>query len=245
MTSNIAISLNQVSVYYGQVCALHNIDMDIHDKEFLTIIGPNGGGKTTLSRAMLGMLPITAGSISIYGNEPKHSAGLIGYVPQFVKIEHKFPINVFEVVLTARLRPGMNWFHRYTAEDRHVVEDVLQRLHLSDIKHRQIGQLSGGQLQRVFIARALAIQPKILILDEPTANVDPASRQLIYDLLFELNQEMAVILISHDSEFISQCRCTVACIEKTCIYHGSSELPETIAHRMFRSHDHPNPGIVQ
>lgn len=219
-----AIEIENLSVYYDDVCALSNINLTVSEKEFLGIIGPNGGGKSTLVKAILGLIKPSSGSVKIYGKEPGNQQRILGYVPQFLKFDRNFPINVMDVVLMGRLPAGCRLFHRYTKEDREIAETMLEKLGMHELKERQIGQLSGGQLQRVLIARALAVQPKIILLDEPTSSVDSTSKYQIYELLNKLNEEITVIVVTHDTEAVSSHIKSLACLNTKLYYHGAPEL---------------------
>ncbi len=219
-----AIEIENLSVYYGNVCALSDINLTVMEKDFLGIIGPNGGGKSTLIKTVLGLIKPSSGSVKIYGKEPGSEERLLGYVPQFLKFDRNFPINVMDVVLMGRLPAGCRLFHRYTKEDREIAEMMLEKLGVHELKERQIGQLSGGQLQRVLIARALAVQPKIILMDEPTSSVDSASKQHIYELLEKLNEEITIVVVTHDTEAICSHIKSLACLNTKLFYHGVPEL---------------------
>ena len=207
------IEINDVSVNYGPVYALQNINLKVKSKEFLGIIGPNGGGKTTLLKALLGLLKPTTGSISIKGNHT------IGYVPQFTFFDRNFPISVLETILMGRLPKKISWFHRYSAKDKKRAEEIMNQLGILEFKNRQIGQLSGGQLQKVLIARALIIDPEILILDEPTASLDTKTKKEIYEILKMLNEDKTILIVSHDLEDLFSYIDSVAYVNRTLQYH--------------------------
>ncbi|MBF8984246.1 ABC transporter ATP-binding protein [Lutibacter sp. B2] len=207
------IEINDVSVNYGPICALQNINLKVKSKEFLGIIGPNGGGKTTLIKALLGLLKPTIGSISIKGNHT------IGYVPQFTFFDRNFPINVLDVILMGRLPKKISLFHRYSAKDKKRAEEIMDKLGILEFKNRQIGQLSGGQLQKVLIGRALITDPKILILDEPTASLDTKTKKEIYEILKMLNEDKTILIVSHDIEELFSYIDSVTYINKKLHYH--------------------------
>lgn len=234
-TKNIenAVEIENLTVYYQNVCALSNINLTIKDKEFIGIIGPNGGGKTTLLKSILGLVRPDSGKIRIYNKSPSKAHGLIGYVPQFSKFNRDFPISVMEVVLMGRLSSRVPVFHHYTSEDKSIVESIMKKLGIYELCNRQIGQLSGGQLQRTLIARALAVQPQILLLDEPTASLDASSKSDIYEILKQLNQEMTIILVTHDMGAISSYIDTLACLNTKLYYHGKAELNEAVIQQIY------------
>ncbi|WP_353570217.1 ABC transporter ATP-binding protein [Candidatus Albibeggiatoa sp. nov. BB20] len=218
-----AIQLENVSFAYDAPTILENISLNIETKEFLGIIGPNGGGKSTLLKIILGLLKPTQGHVNIFGKPPAKQRVHIGYVPQFAAFPRHFPISVQETVLMGRLGISRSWLG-FNREDKAIAQHAMQTTHIADLAQRQIGRLSGGQLQRVLIARALACQPKILILDEPTANIDQRVEEDIFDLLKELNRELTVLVVSHDIGFISAYVSRVACLNKTLLCHQTSSV---------------------
>jgi len=228
-----AIEIENLTVYYQNVCALSNINLTVKDREFVAIIGPNGGGKSTLLKSILGLVQPDKGKIRIYNKPPNKVHGLIGYVPQFSKFNRDFPINVMEVVLMGRLSKRIPIFHRYTSKDVDTAECIMKKLGIYQLRNRQIGELSGGQLQRTLIARALAVQPKILLLDEPTASLDANSKSDIYDLLKKLNNDMTIILVTHDMGAISSYVNNIACLNTKLYYHGEAELSEEVLHQVY------------
>lgn len=231
---NSLIQIKNLSVRYGSNRALANISLDVFEGEYLGIIGPNGGGKTTLLKAMLGLIPIEVGSVSVCGRQPGKTGTLIGYVPQFSAMEKDFPITVREVVLSGRLSHGSLFFHRYSAEDRNSAAAAMREVGIADLAGRQINALSGGEFQKMLIARALAVGPKILFLDEPTASVDAKSRSQIYVLLNRLNQKgMTILLITHDTAAVRSQVHRVACLNRRLIYQGTPELDSKTVNALY------------
>ncbi|NLW25612.1 MAG: metal ABC transporter ATP-binding protein [Clostridia bacterium] len=228
-----AIELKNISVYYGQVCALAHINLTVKEGDYLGIIGPNGGGKSTLLKVILGLIKPSQGTIRIFGRPLTPKGRLISYVPQFSKFDLRFPINVRDVVLMGCLGKRNGLLPKYGKEDQELVDCIMKELGIFDLRARQIGQLSGGQLQRVLIARALSAEPKILLLDEPTANLDNKSSNQIYSLLKELNKKMTIVLVTHDLAHISSSVKSLACLNKTLFYHGEPELNEPIINNTF------------
>lgn len=242
------VEVKDLSVYYGSVCALQNIDLKIKSKEFIGIIGPNGGGKSTLLKVLLRLIKPTTGSISIKGREP------IGYVPQFAFFDRSFPINVLDVILMGKLPKKIKWFRKYSAEDINHAEKIMEKLGILEFKTRQIKQLSGGQLQKVLIARALITDPKILVLDEPTSSLDSKTKKEIYNMLNKLREEKTIIIVSHEMEDILPYIDSIAYVNRTLEYykndlesgHGIVEkmcgfpdkliVKEEIIHRELASH---------
>ena len=229
----LALDISNLNVFYGEDCALRDVNLQVEEREFLAIIGPNGGGKTTLLKSILGLVQPDSGEIRIFGRTGASARRSIGYVPQFSRFDRKFPISVEEVVLLGRLAGRSAWFSRFSRQDRQLVDSLLERLEIADLKHRQIGQLSGGQLQRVLIARALAVEPQILVLDEPTASVDSASKTRIYDLLKELNQEMTILIVTHDLSAVSSNIDKIACLNQQLFYHGRTELEAGLVEKVY------------
>ncbi len=200
---------------YGRELVLDGVDLDINPRDFLAVIGPNGGGKTTLIKAILGLLRPWSGEV--ISRIPR---GHMGYVPQFSTFDRSFPLRVRDVVLMGKLgRRGL--IRRYTREDREDVERILERLHLVDVARSHVAEVSGGQLQRVLIARALAGDPEILFLDEPTASIDAESREVLREILEELNQRIPVVVVTHDVTSISSMVQQIACINRRLFYHGT------------------------
>lgn len=225
--------IEDLTVYYDHALALSNANLDVMEGEYLGIIGPNGGGKSTLLKAMLGLVPISSGSIQIFGTEAKNNGSRIGYVPQFGLMDKKFPITLLEVVLTGRLKSGLAPFYRYSKDDKSIARELLNKVGIGHLEDRNISQLSGGEFQKMLIARALAMNPKLLLLDEPTASVDAKSRDQIYSLLDELNKEMTIILVTHDLLAIASNVGRLACLNKELVYHGEPELTETVVNHLY------------
>lgn len=233
--SECAIHVENLCVKYRHTTALSDVCIDLHEGEFLGVIGPNGGGKSTLLKAILGLVPISGGKISIFGRENTENSSLVGYVPQFSAVDRSFPISVKEVVMTAFMKGPLHPFFRYSAEHRRRALKQLERVGIAELANRQIAELSGGEFQRMLVARALAVEPKILLLDEPTANVDPASRAQIYDLLAALNKSVTIVLVTHDLMAIASQVTSLACLNGTLVYHGEPSLNEKIVNEMYGS----------
>ncbi len=228
-----AVHIDNLSVYYGQTPAITGVCLDVHDGEYLGIIGPNGGGKSTLLKAILGLVPISAGTVQIYGNNTNKKTALVGYVPQFVILNRKFPISLVDVVLTGRLKQGLSPFFTFTQKDKEKAFEILEKVGLLSLANRQIAELSGGEFQKMLIARALAVNPRLLLLDEPTASVDAVSREQIYSLLSELNKNKTIILVTHDLLAVSSQVHSLACLNGNLIYHGEPELTENIVNNLY------------
>lgn len=228
-----AISIENLTVSYGSTPALQNINLKIEEKEFLGIMGPNGGGKSTLLKAVLGLIPVLQGKITIMGKPQNEGRKLIGYVPQFSNMDRSFPISAIEVVLSGMLSDGLHPFFSFKPSHRDEAMHCLEKVNLKDLAKRQINDLSGGEFQRLLIARALATKPSMLMLDEPTANVDPSSTEQIYSLLTELNKNTTIILVTHDLMTIASNLKRIVCINHGIIYHGEPKLTEKIVNELY------------
>ncbi len=231
--SNKALSVQGLTVRYGSMVALRDVDLTIMEGEYLGIIGPNGGGKTTFLKALLGLVPFDSGSIRIFNKKPRETGKLIGYVPQVSSLDKAFPITLYQVVLTGRLGSKLSWFHQYSKEDRIKADEALEQVGIEKLKDRQISELSGGEFQRMLIARALTVEPKLLLLDEPTASVDAQSREKIFSLLHDLNDKMTIVLVTHDLLAVSSYVKTLACINEKLIYHGGKEIDEQVVEHLY------------
>jgi len=210
-------------VHYDGVPALEGISLSIKQEDFLGVIGPNGGGKTTLLKVLLGLIKPSQGKVTVLGRLPTQARKFVGYVPQHSLFDHEFPISVWDVVLTGRCgQRGI--FKRYSSEDRQLALQALETVEMLDFKDRQIGKLSGGEQQRVFIARALATEPKLLLLDEPTASVDAPMMTEFYELLERLKHRMAIVLVTHDISAVSIYVDKIACLNRRLFYHDSKEI---------------------
>ena len=233
MADKEVVKLEGVWVQYNGVPILEGINLAIEQDDFLGIIGPNGGGKTTLLKVILGLISPSRGKVSVLGKPPEKSRSKIGYVPQHNLFDRDFPINVWDVVLMGRYgKSGL--FRRYSSEDRRATQDALQTVGMLDYKDRQMGKLSGGELQRIFIARALVAEPRLLLLDEPTASVDPAMQTDFYELLEKLKKQMAIVLVSHDISAVSIYVDKLACLNRQLHYHGSKEITPEILEATYK-----------
>jgi len=217
------ILLEDLWVVYDGLPVLEDLSLSVRERDFIGIIGPNGGGKTTLLKVLLGLVEPSRGRVRVLGREPTDARRFVGYVPQYTEFDYAFPVSVWDVAMMGRLgHRGL--LKRYTEEDRHAVEDALRQVDMLRQKERRIGQLSGGERQRVYVARALASGPEILLLDEPTASVDTRVVGSIYEVLQDLNRHATIILASHDIGVVSSYVKTIACLDRQLIYHESKEI---------------------
>ncbi|MFH1727908.1 MAG: metal ABC transporter ATP-binding protein [Pseudomonadota bacterium] len=227
MTSikNIALEIKNLDLTFEHNKILDNINLSVLKNDFLGIIGPNGGGKTTLLKSILGLYKPNSGTIRVFNKTPKEALLDIGYVPQISLLDNDFPISVCETCLLGAKKA--NFSFSYAQKDIERAENALKKVEVFDLKNKQLGKLSEGQKQRVFIARALAKNPKLLLLDEPTSSVDAHIRTEIYELLNNLKDSLTIIIVTHDMGVISSYIDKIACLNKKLYYHDSKTvLPE-------------------
>ncbi len=217
------IELRGVWFAYDGQLVLEGIDLTVYEDDFVGIIGPNGGGKSTLLKIILGLLAPTRGEVKVFGLPPRRRRHLVGYVPQQAEFDRDFPITVKDVVLMGRLN-HRGRIRSFGPQDRRIAGEAMSRVEILDLADRQIGKLSGGQRQRVFLARALTSEPKVLLLDEPTSSVDTRAELDFFEVLHELNSKMAIIMVSHDVGMISGYVKTIACLRRSLIYHHDKEI---------------------
>lgn len=244
MTGPAVIELEDVCFSYVGPPVLEHVDLSVQSGEFLGLVGPNGGGKSTLLKIVLGLLEPECGRVNVLGRKPVDARRAIGYVPQFVTFPRDFPVSVQETVLLGRLGKTRAILG-YRKSDKEVARRVMDETEITDLRTRPIGALSGGQVQRVLIARALACEPELLILDEPTSNIDMRAETDIFDLLKRLNARMTIVVVSHDIGFISQYVSLIACLNRTLLFHGSSPITGEIIEQLYGApvrmirHKHP------
>lgn len=237
------IEIRGVSFAYNGETILEDVNLAIGPREFISVVGPNGGGKTTLLKLVVGLLEPTAGTVRVFGLPPRDARRRIGYLPQHAQMDPRFPASVADVVLTGRLGPDRR-FGLYGKADREAAGEALRDVDLCDLGRRPYAELSGGQRQRVLIARALVSRPDLLLLDEPTAGLDAHMESGLFDLLKVLNERLTIVLVTHDLGFVSQVVRSVACVRRKVVVHPTSEVTGEMIReiyggdvRMIR-HDH-------
>jgi zinc transport system ATP-binding protein len=230
--SNTVIEIQNLNFSYSGQPVLVDVNFSLQSGEFMVMIGPNGGGKTTLIKLMLGLLEADSGTVRIFGQPPKGVSHRIGYVPQDVHINKNFPVSALDVVLMGRLKPGRGW-SRPSRDDRLAALAALKQVEMDKFSDHRIGELSGGQKQRVFVARALVTEPQLMFLDEPTASIDTRGQGEFYSLLKELNKTLTIIIVSHDLMVISGYVKSVACVNQRFHYHGHAELTGEMIEMMY------------
>lgn len=234
MTVPSVLDLEHVSFSYpgGSSAILEDVSLSVQPGEFLGIVGPNGGGKTTLLKLILGLLEPSSGRVTVNGRNPALARRQIGYVPQTATFLRDFPICVQEAVLLGRLG-RTRLLGGYTAHDRRIAQQAMEKTEMLTLRRQPLGNLSGGQLQRALIARALASEPEVLILDEPTANIDLRGERDIFDLLKALQAEQTIIVVSHDIAFISKYVTRVACLNRTLICHSTEAATSAVIEQLY------------
>jgi zinc transport system ATP-binding protein len=221
-----AIALRGVSFAYGGVPVLDDVSFTVARGESMCVVGPNGGGKTTLLKLILGLLAPDRGEIQVFGRPPRAARSRMGYMPQHVGFDAQFPMSVMDVVLMGRLGRGgltglFGWYDRH---DRAAAIEALHAVGVEDLARKPLASLSGGQRQRVLIARAICTQPEMLLLDEPTANVDTLAEAQLADILRELARRMTILMVSHDLGFVSNLVEHVVCVNRRVVVHPTCEV---------------------
>lgn len=221
MNQAAVIRVEEVSFAYGKRMVLEEVSLEIGSGDFIWIVGPNGGGKTTLVKLLVGLIKPKSGLIEVMGKSPSRARSQVGYMPQQIHIDPKFPMTVTDVVLTGRL--GLNVSTTRKADGEAALA-AIEQVSLMDQANETIASLSGGQQRRMFIARALACEPEILILDEPMANLDAVMEKQVRELLFKLNQKLTVLMVSHDPALVSESIKSVVCVNRRVAIHQTYEV---------------------
>lgn len=229
--------------YDGTNNILENISLSIPCGEFACVVGPNGGGKTTFLKLILGLLKPTKGKINVLGLPPKKARSLVGYVPQHTKFDTNFPVCVMDVVLMGVLDKNF-WWGKYSTKQKDQAWEAMKEAQIDSMAHNNFSELSGGQQQRVLIARALCSNPKLLLMDEPTASIDIHGTELFYELFEKINKKHSIIMVSHDIGFVSKRVKSVICIRNNLQIHPTSELTGALLQQIYGNninlirHDH-------
>ena len=240
------IRIENLSFNYNGSTVLEDVNLTVQERDFVSFVGPNGGGKTTLLKLILGLLTPARGTVRVFGGRPKAARPRIGYMPQHVQFDARFPVNVMDVVLMGRLgriRP----VGPRGKSDVEAGMKALEEVGLADYRLRPFSDLSGGQRQRALIARALAAEPDLLLLDEPTASLDVHMESELYELLECLNHRLTIGIVSHDLGFVSQFVRIVVCVKRHVVVHPTSEITGEIIQEIYGGdvrmvrHDHSCP----
>ncbi len=242
------VQIKEMDVAYQKQVVLTNVSLSINNLDFIGIIGPNGGGKTTLVKVILGLLKPLKGTLE-YAIERSD----IGYLPQVNQVDEQFPITVREVIASG-LEHGIKVGRSYGTAEKYRIDTVLEKVGLKTLQSRSIGELSGGEFQRTMLARAIISTPQLLVLDEPDTHVDNRFEMELYRLLKELNENMTILLVTHDIGTISPYIKSIACVNRNLHYHSSNEISEeqlkvyncpieiithgTVPHRVMKEHNH-------
>jgi len=232
------IEIKNVWFTYNDHPVVEDVSLTVYDKDFVAVIGPNGGGKTTLLKLILGLLKPNKGSIRVLGDPANRSSHFIGYVPQEVNINRNFPITALDVVLMGKLSPGKRW-NKSVIDDRRQALEALEKMDMAKYAGVRISDLSGGQCHRVFIARALVTKPRLLLLDEPTTGIDTRGQADFFKMLKQLNDELTILVVSHDLMVISTYVKSVACLNRCLHYHNQAEITGDMMKTMYASSEDP------
>ncbi|RKX27230.1 MAG: ABC transporter [Candidatus Zixiibacteriota bacterium] len=234
MVNELVLNINRVSFSYNSEVIFDNINLTVHEREFVWIVGPNGGGKTTLMKIILGLLTPSGGSVEIFGTSPLKARSRIGYMPQHAYLDQRFPITVLEIILMGQLKKGIK-AGLFSSRDRRAAFETLELIGMSDLSGRPFGELSGGQQRRLLIGRALVAKPDMLLLDEPMANLDRRIEKELYDLLRRLNQNLTIIMISHDPAFVSEFVEQVVCVNRKVVIHPTAIMEREFIGELYGS----------
>ncbi|MBN1829895.1 MAG: ABC transporter ATP-binding protein [Deltaproteobacteria bacterium] len=226
------VEMSDVNFSYNGTPVLRDVTFAVERGDFLSIVGPNAGGKTTLLKLILALLKPSSGSIAVFGESPVMARSRIGYMPQTASLDLQFPVTVNDVVLMGRLGGTGSW-GIFGGEDRRAAEEALRRVEMQDFRNRAFSDLSGGQRQRVLIARALVSGPELLLLDEPTSNIDVAVETEFFELLKELNSRMTIVLVTHDLGFVSKYVGRVACVNQKVFIHPTSSISGEMINELY------------
>ena len=226
-----AIQVNDVIFSYNGSKVLEDVNFDVGQKQLVYMVGPNGGGKTTLLKLIMGLLQPTSGRIKVFGQSPERVRSRIGYAPQYMQFDPHFPVTVMDIVLMGRL--GTKFGGKYTSRDRDAAMAALEVLEVSDLASRSFSELSGGLRQRVLIARSLSDDPDLLLLDEPTANVDSHTEDRLLDIISKLSDRMTILMVSHELGFVAESVKSVICVNRQVMVHPSGDITRDAVRHPF------------
>jgi zinc transport system ATP-binding protein len=238
-----AITIENLTFAYESNPVLEDVNLSVVPRDFACVVGPNGGGKTTLLKLVLGLLRPQRGRVRVLGRSPQEARVRVGYLAQHAHLDPQFPVSVMDVVMMGRLgrQPSAG---RYRRLDRQVAAEALDQVGLTEMRGRSLSALSGGQRQRVLLARTLACEPDLLMFDEPTAHLDPAVQDDLYDMLRKLNERLTIVMVSHDVGFVSEFVKSVICVNRRVYTHPTSEINGRIIGELYGQgvrmvrHDH-------
>ena len=235
------VEIDRVTFSYDDAGAgepvLEDVTLRIEEGDFLGVIGPNGGGKTTLLKIILGLLAPRRGSVKVFGRPPAKVRHRLGYVPQFASIDPTVPANALDIVLMGRLKLS-SWGYRFGRSHVDAAMEALRQTATEDLARRPIAALSGGQRQRILIARALAAEAQMLLLDEPTRGVDLHREREILELLERLNERMPIVLVSHDIPMVAAHLGSAVCVNRTLTRHAARDVSPQMIEEMYHGHGH-------
>ena len=234
MPDQVVIEVTDLAFEYENTPILTGVNLKVKKGEFLAIFGPNGGGKTTFLKLLLGFLKPDAGTITILGTSPSKARGHIGYVPQVAQFDRQFPLSVLDLVLMGCLSKSTIW-GTIPKSSKEKALQALEKVGLLDKQAQAFGTLSGGQAQRALMARALVSEPDLLVLDEPTASVDPEAEAQIHDLLLRLKGTMTILMVTHDLQGIIEKASRMLCIHRTLSSYTSKEVCEHFAVGLYHA----------
>lgn len=229
-----AADLDKVCFSYQDTLVLKDITFAVSPGEFVGMIGPNGGGKTTLLKLIMGFIKPLSGAIRVFGEPPASAQQQIAYVPQSLRFDKQFPISVFELVLGGRLS-RLPWYGMFSKADKEAALAALECVGMADFRNRSFGNLSGGQAQRALIARALASEPHLLLLDEPTASVDAQAESDIYAILKDLQGKITIIMVTHNLQAAIELVERVICVQQTAVVLRPQEVCEHFAFGLYHA----------